>query len=248
MFDRVYDFLKDVMAYRHPRHSWSKERKFIFIQDLMSSSMWAEFDSTSRQTIINICSSLLKSWIKEINRLLNSTMPTPIMKYRSDVFTWVEMFFFVEKNRRETEQWIAIKDFNPVIKKVPESVPMDIVLTIDEEEYIKKSSHHFNWFRGLCRRLFKDVLPAASSKYVVATRILNLLLGLKDDQCWKAFEENLKKIFPAPATFAFLRIFLEKEKIQRGIADSPIALDCFDRIVNSWAMQSESRVEPVDIW
>jgi hypothetical protein len=213
--------------------------------------MWAEFDSTSRQTIINICGSLVHSWKKEILKLLNSangSIHIPIMSYRPDVFTCVQMFFFVEKNRRETEQWMTIQDLDPVIIKLPDSVLIYLVLELDEEESIKKSSHHFNWFRGLCRRLFTGVLPAASSKYLVATRILNLLLGLKDDQCWKAFEENLKKIFPAPATFAFLRIFCQDENIQRAIADSPIALDCFDRIVNSWAMQSESRVEPVDIW
>ncbi len=254
VYDEVLDFLKDLMAYRHPRHSWEKDRKFSFLKELMSSSVLAEFYSTSRQTIINICSSLLKSWIKEICRLLNSvngSIPIPIVKYRPDVFTCVKMFFLVEKNRLENEQWMTTQDLEPLIVKLPVSVLMDLVLLHEQEPMIrpnrKKSSVYFNWYRDLCRRLFRKAVPPVKSGNA-ATRLLNILLELGDEHCFKSFESNLCRAFLAPQSFSFLRIFLRDENIQRGIADSPIALDCFDRIVNSWAMQSESRVEPVVIW
>lgn len=254
VYEEGLDFLKILMEPCCSRHSWSNQRKYNLLHDLISSpDVWGKLDPTSRQGIINICSSLVHSWIKKICRLLNpinGPNTISIQTYRPDVIACVDIFFLVGKNRLEEEQWITTHAYEPLIAKLPVSVLMDLVLEVHEQEAakrpnIKKFPICFNWYRDLCRRLFAtEVLPSTVSKYLVATRILKCLLWLGDQQSWNSFELYICRKFPAPQCFSFLRIFLKDLEIQKALRNSPIALAAFGQIADNWAIQSASREEP----
>jgi hypothetical protein len=71
-------------------------------------------------------------------------------------------------------------------------------------------------------------------------------LCLGDAQSWKSFQLNLCKDFPQSCLL--FEHFFDDDDILRAIVDSPVAIDCFERIVDSFQKSLEFWVVPINSW
>jgi hypothetical protein len=240
--------------------AWSKQNKSGLLREILSSSeVWGKLDSSSRQLIMKTCASLIHSRIAEIIKSLNSLTGSTTTQNQSlrklaieGIVDCVQLFFWGEKNRFELEQKITSEAFQPLIMKLNSSVLLELVLQLyksesDARPNIKKFPICMDWYRTICRILF-TVEFVSLVNLDVATRIVNCLLWLEDEESWKQFAQSVCKNFLFIRGNLFVQIFLKDHSIQRALKDFAPAFAAFVHIVDHWAQRTEKLKEPIFSW
>jgi hypothetical protein len=243
--------------------SRSKQNQSAIFRDILSSpDVWGKLDSLSRQIIMNTCASLIQTSIAEISRSLNSlngstaTSATPIKTspklLTESIVECVQLFFWGEKNRFDIEQKITAEAFQPLIFKLNASQLLELVLQLFKSEFdarpnIKKFPICMDWYRSICRILFTMEFVSLVN-LDVATRIVNCLLWLEDEESWKQFAQSVCRHFQSSRGNLFVQIFLKDLPIQRALKAFAPAFAAFLHIVDHWAQQSVNLKEPTFSW
>jgi hypothetical protein len=240
--------------------AWSKQNKSGLLREILSSSeVWGKLDSSSRQLIMKTCASLIHSRIAEIIKSLNSLTGSTTTQNQSlrklaieGIVDCVQLFFWGEKNRFELEQKITAEAFQPLIMKLNSSVLLELVLQLyksesDARPNIKKFPICMDWYRTICRILFTMEFVSLVN-LDVATRIVNCLLWLEDEESWKQFAQSVCKNFLFIRGNLFVQIFLKDHSIQRALKDFAPAFAAFVHIVDHWAQRTEKLKEPIFSW
>jgi hypothetical protein len=240
--------------------SWSKQNKSGLLRDILSSpEVWGKLDSSSRQIIMDTCASLVNSWIVEISLSLNSLIEStatqinaPPKLLTESIVECVQIFFWGEKNRFDIEQKITAEAFQPLIFKLNASQLLELVLQLFKSEFdarpnIKKFPICMDWYRSICRILFTMEFVSLVN-LDVATRIVNCLLWLEDEESWKQFAQSVCRHFQSSRGNLFVQIFLKDLPIQRALKAFAPAFAAFLHIVDHWAQQSVNLKEPTFSW
>jgi hypothetical protein len=240
--------------------SWSKQNKSGLLRDILSSpEVWGKLDSSSRQIIMDTCASLVNSWIVEISLSLNSLIEStatqinaPPKLLTESIVECVQIFFWGEKNRFDIEQKITAEAFQPLIFKLNASQLLELVLQLFKSEFdarpnIKKFPICMDWYRSICRILFTMEFVSLVN-LDVATRIVNCLLWLEDEESWKQFAQSVCRHFQSSRGNLFVQIFLKDLPIQRALKAFAPAFAAFVHIVDHWAQHSVNLKEPTFSW
>ncbi|EFX74642.1 hypothetical protein DAPPUDRAFT_307200 [Daphnia pulex] len=240
--------------------SRNKQNKSGLLREILSSpEVWGKLDSSSRQLIMKTCASLIHSRIAEIIQSLNSLNGSTTTQNKSlrklvieGIVDCVQLFFWGEKNRFDLEQTITAEAFQPLIMKLNSSVLLELVLQLyksesDARPNIKKFPICMDWYRTICRILF-TVEFVSLVNLDVATRIVNCLLWLEDEESWKQFTQSVCKNFLSSRGNLFVQIFLKDLFIQRALKDFAPAFAAFVHIVDHWAQRTEKLKEPIFSW
>ncbi|EFX74647.1 hypothetical protein DAPPUDRAFT_251633 [Daphnia pulex] len=247
--------------------SWSKQNKSGLLRDIMSSpDVWGKLDSSSRQIFMDTCASLVNSWIVEISLSLNSLIESTATQINAPpkllieaIVDCVQLFFWGEKNRFDLEQKITAEAFQPLICKLNASQLLELVLQLFKLEFdarpnIKKFPICMDWYRSICRILF-TVEFVSLVNLDVATRIVNCLLWLEDEESWKQFAQSVCRNFQSSRGNLFLQVFMKDLPIQRSLKAFAPAFAAFVHIVDhwtqhsvNWAQRTEKVKEPTFSW
>ncbi|XP_046443523.1 uncharacterized protein LOC124193644 [Daphnia pulex] len=240
--------------------SWSKQNKSSLLRDIISSPyVLGKLDSTSRQIIMDTCASLVNSWIVDISLSLNSLIESTAIQINAppkllteSIVDCVQLFFLGEKNRFDLEQKITAEAFQPLIMKLNVSQLLDLVLQLYKSESyprpnIKKFPICMDWYRSTCRILFTMEFVSLVN-LDVATRIVNCLLWLEDEESWKQFAQSVCKKFLSSRGNLFVQIFLKDLSIQRALKAFAPAFAAFVHIVDHWDQRTVKLKEPAFSW
>jgi hypothetical protein len=240
--------------------SRSKQNQSAIFRDILSSpDVWGKLDSSSRQIIMDACASLVNSWIAEISQSLNSLIEStttlinaPPKLLTESIVDCVQLFFWGEKNRFDLEQKITAEAFQPLIFKLNVSQLLELVLQLYKSEFdarpnIKKFPICMDWYRSTCRILFTMEFVSLVN-LDVATRIVNCLLWLEDEESWKYFTQSVCKNFQSSRGNLFVQIFLKDIPIQRALKAFAPAFAAFVHIVDHWAQRTEKLKDPIFSW
>jgi hypothetical protein len=232
---------------------WAYHDKHRLFKNFVSlCDVWGKLTAANKSMVLDTCNHIVINGINDVIRKLDTTSTsteiTPI------IFECVQLFFLAEKNRFSDVQCCVAHVFQPLLAKLSNSQLMDLVLNLfvwEKNEYpsIKKIFRVYKWYRDTCRRFFSlNFVPLVKSEVEMAAKILNCLLWLNDETCWKNFSFQICESFPSEESNLFVIVIASSDGIRKALLDSLAALNAFVTILDHWINTLNSTTEPPFSW
>jgi hypothetical protein len=224
---------------------WPNNSKCQFFTVIISSTeVWGKLDSATKLDILNMCATLIESWITEECKRLdeNSWIKKTQEEFKNDqFFSCIHLFSLIEEYRFDPKQKYVAGSFQPYLKKLPRFVLQSLMLNlhnsiVTKKPYVKQFPLCLELFTTVCRHFVdQNFLSAKNPSKEECDIIVNCLLFIDDAHSWERFaDENCSQAIMTTTNHKPFQRTLLTTNFQEAIAKSQLASAAFIRIADHW--------------